>query len=85
MIVVVKVDLPVMTEEDKKAALMGFARAGLTLNDCLDFFAAHQTKAEQLLRRKAHDVLPLVGECEIDLNAAVSLSSAEEDAKLGGM
>lgn len=76
-------DLPVLSDEHKKYALMGLARCGLTFSDCVHFFAQQSTDREKELRKLAHEALHEDGEVEIDDNAIVSTPEDAETAKEG--
>ncbi len=75
----IKRDLPDLPTPIKQYALEGMARAGLTLADCIAFFAKHRTTEELEYVVEAKKQFAVEGELEIDDNAPVSMSD-EEDA-----
>ena len=72
-------DLPVLSDENKKYALMGLARCGLTFADCAHFFAMEQSKEELAIADKAKE-LEEEGELEFDDTPIVSKADTEEGA-----
>jgi hypothetical protein len=65
-------DLPVLSDEHKKYALMGLARCGLTFSDCVHFFAHEQDKALLDLAEQARHDFEQEGELEFDDTPIVS-------------
>ncbi len=70
----IKKDLPDLPAPVKQYALEGLARSGLTLADCISFFAKHRTQEELNYVVKAKEAFGVEGELEIDDNAPVSLA-----------
>lgn len=74
-------DLPVLSDEHKKYALMGLARCGLTFYDCVNFFAKTQDKELLALAEQARHDFEQEGELEFDDTPIVSKSN---DPKVKG-
>jgi hypothetical protein len=71
-------DLPPLTKPLKNFALDGLARAGLTLADCVQFFAQHRTEKDLYYVKEAEKRYHADGELEVDSDAAVSRGDEED-------
>jgi len=69
--------MPESSKEFKDALLEVLSKDGLTLANCLTFFAAKRNKQELYFVKEAKERFSLEGELEVDDDAAVSMGDGD--------